>query len=120
MSVKHLYQSHQTTKKKPHTDLEETFIVKTSNLELMQSVLDRQQQATDLIASLQKLSEKLRSFLSLVEQSELPIMQSTTLLNKVETKTTAIESTLSSILTEIGNLNPQDLKEEKGHAFFFR
>lgn len=50
------------------------------------------------------------NLLQLVEQSELPIIKSTTILNRVETTTTAVQSNLSSILTEIENLSPQALK----------
>ena len=85
--------------------------MKNSNLELMQSAFERQNQINQLIVSLQLLSEKLINFEKLIEQSELPIMNSTTLLNGIEGTTRSIESNLSSILTEVGNLSPQVLQE---------
>lgn len=85
--------------------------MKNSNLELMQSAFERQNQINQLIVSLQLLSEKLINFEKLIEQSELPIMNSTTLLNGIESTTRSIESNLSSILTEVGNLSPQVLQE---------
>ena len=94
----------------PLTDLEGIFILKTSKLELTHSASERQQQVEQLLTSLDQLSGKLITLLQLVEQSELPIIKSTTLLHKVETTTTAIESHLSSIFTNIGNLSPQALK----------
>ena len=83
----------------------------TSNLELMQSASERLTQINQLIVSLQLLSEKLINFEKLIEQSELPIMNSTTLLNGIEGTTRSIESNLSSILTEVGNLSPEVLQE---------
>ena len=85
--------------------------MKNSNLELMQSAFERQNQINQLIVSLQLLSQTLINFEQLIEQSELPIMNSTTLLNGIEGTTRSIESNLSSILTEVGNLSPQVLKE---------
>ena len=85
--------------------------MKNSNLELMQSASERLTQINQLIVSLQLLSEKLINFEKLIEQSELPIMNSTTLLNGIESTTRSIESNLSSILTEVGNLSPQVLQE---------
>ena len=85
--------------------------MKNSNLELMQSAFERQNQINQLIVSLQLLSQTLINFEKLIEQSELPIMNSTTLLNGIEGTTRSIESNLSSILTEVGNLSPQVLKE---------
>jgi hypothetical protein len=77
----------------------------------MQSAFERQNQINQLIVSLQLLSQTLINFEKLIEQSELPIMNSTTLLNGIESTTRSIESNLSSILTEVGNLSPQVLKE---------
>lgn len=85
--------------------------MKNSNLELMQSAFERQNQINQLIVSLQLLSQTLINFEKLIEQSELPIMKSTTLLNGIESTTRSIESNLSSILTEVGNLSPQVLQE---------
>ena len=85
--------------------------MKNSNLELMQSAFERQNQINQLIVSLQLLSQTLINFEKLIEQSELPIMNSTTLLNGIEGTTRSIESNLSSILTEVGNLSPQVLQE---------
>ena len=85
--------------------------MKNSNLELMQSAFERQNQINQLIVSLQLLSQTLINFEQLIEQSELPIMNSTTLLNGIESTTRSIESNLSSILTEVGNLSPQVLQE---------
>ena len=84
--------------------------MKTLKLELTQSASERQQQVEQLLLSLDQLSGKLINLLQLVEQSELPIIKSTTILNRVETTTTAVQSNLSSILTEIENLSPQALK----------
>ena len=85
--------------------------MKNSNLELMQSAFERQNQINQLIVSLRLLSQTLINFEKLIEQSELPIMNSTTLLNGIESTTRSIESNLSSILTEVGNLSPQVLQE---------
>lgn len=85
--------------------------MKNSNLELMQSAFERQNQINQLIVSLQLLSQTLINFEKLIEQSELPIMNSTTLLNGIESTTRSIESNLSSILTEVGNLSPEVLQE---------
>ena len=85
--------------------------MKNSNLELMQSAFERQNQINQLIVSLQLLSQTLINFEKLIEQSELPIMNNTTLLNGIESTTRSIESNLSSILTEVGNLSPQVLQE---------
>ncbi|WP_180027463.1 hypothetical protein, partial [Acinetobacter sp. YH16056] len=50
------------------------------------------------------------NFEQLIEQSEKPIINNTTLLRKVQQTTTTIESHLSSILTELGFLSPQAIK----------
>ena len=46
-----------------------------------------------------------------IEQSEEPITQNSMLLQQVQRTTIALKSHLSSILTEIGNLSPQAIKE---------
>src|SRR5450756_1687223 len=84
--------------------------MKTSKLELMQSGLERRKEADQLNTSLQLLSKTLRDFLTLTEQSELPIMQSTMLLHNVHQTTEAVELHLRSILTEIENLSPQAIQ----------
>ena len=82
-----------------------------SKLDFIHSVSEQQQKAEQLQMSLQQLSETLINFEKLIEQSELPIMNSTTLLNGIEGTTRSIESNLSSILTEVGNLSPEVLQE---------
>jgi hypothetical protein len=79
----------------------------------MQSGLERRKEADQLNASLQ-LSKTLRDFLTLTEQSELPIMQSTMLLNRMEETIKAIESNLISISTEIENLSPNPENDNGG------
>lgn len=81
-----------------------------SKLDLIQSISEQQQKANHLQTSLQQLSQTLSNFEQLIVQSEKPIINSTTLLRKVQQTTTALESHLSSILTEIGNLSPQAIK----------
>lgn len=76
----------------------------------MQSGLERRKEADQLNTSLQLLSKTLRDFLTLTEQSELPIMQSTMLLHNVHQTTEAVELHLRSILTEIENLSPQAIQ----------
>ena len=71
--------------------------MKNSNLELMQSAFERQNQINQLIVSLQLLSQTLINFEKLIEQSELPIMNSTTLLNGIESTTRSIESNLITL-----------------------
>ena len=81
-----------------------------SKLDLIQSISEQQQKANHLQTSLQQLSQTLSNFEQLIVQSEKPIISSTTLLRKVQQTTTALESHLSSILTEIENLSPQAIK----------
>ena len=81
-----------------------------SKLALIQSISEQQQKADQLQTSLQQLSQTLSNFEQLIVQSEKPIISSTTLLRKVQQTTTALESHLSSILTEIENLSPQAIK----------
>ena len=81
-----------------------------SKLDLIQSISEQQQKANNLQTSLQQLSQTLSNFEQLIVQSEKPIISSTTLLRKVQQTTTALESHLSSILTEIENLSPQAIK----------
>ena len=81
-----------------------------SKLDLIQSISEQQQKADQLQTSLQQLSQTLSNFEQLIVQSEKPIISSTTLLRKVQQTTTALESHLSSILTEIENLSPQAIK----------
>ena len=81
-----------------------------SKLDFIQSVYEQQQKAEQLQMSLQQLSDRLINFEKLIEQSEQPIINGTTLLHKVQEKTTALELHLNSILTEIGNLSPQAIK----------
>ena len=84
--------------------------MKNSKLDLIQSISEQQQKANHLQTSLQQLSQTLSNFEQLIVQSEKPIISSTTLLRKVQQTTTALESHLSSILTEIENLSPQAIK----------
>ena len=81
-----------------------------SKLDFSQSVYEQQQKAEQLQMSLQQLSDRLINFEKLIEQSEQPIINGTTLLHKVQEKTTALELHLNSILTEIGSLSPQAIK----------
>ena len=81
-----------------------------SKLDFIHSVSEQQQKAEQLQMSLQQLSDRLINFEKLIEQSEQPIINGTTLLHKVQEKTTALELHLNSILTEIGNLSPQAIK----------
>ena len=81
-----------------------------SKLDFIQSVYEQQQKAEQLQMSLQQLSDRLINFEKLIEQSEQPIINGTTLLHKVQEKTTALELHLNSILTEIGSLSPQAIK----------
>ncbi len=104
---KGLYLSQNRQRKRNHAPTQRGFLSsKTSKLELMQSGLERRKEADQLNASLQLLSKTLRDFLTLTEQSELPIMQSTMLLGRMEETIKAIESNLISISTEIENLSP--------------
>ena len=84
--------------------------MKNSKLDLIQSISEQQQKADHLQTSLQQLSQTLSNFEQLIGQSEKPIINSTTLLRKVQQTTIALESHLSSILTEIENLSPQAIK----------
>ena len=84
--------------------------MKNSKLDLIQSISEQQQKADHLQTSLQQLSQTLSNFEQLIVQSEKPIINSTTLLHKVQQTTIALESHLSSILTEIENLSPQAIK----------
>ena len=84
--------------------------MKNSKLDLIQSISEQQQKADQLQTSLQQLSKTLINFEQLIGQSEKPIINSTTLLRKVQQTTIALESHLSSILTEIENLSPQAIK----------
>jgi hypothetical protein len=81
-----------------------------SKLDFIQSVSEQKQKADQLQTSLQQLSLTLINFEQLIGQSEKPIINSTTLLRKVQQTTIALESHLSSILTEIENLSPQAIK----------
>ena len=92
-------------------DLKAIFIINNSKLDFIQSVSEQKQKADQLQTSLHKLSETLKAFEMIIEQSEQPITQNSTLLQEVQQTTIAIKSLLSSILTEIGNLSPQALKE---------
>ena len=82
-----------------------------SKLALIQSISEQQQKADQLQTSLHRLSETLKAFEMTIGQSEQPITQSSMLLQQVQQTTMALKSHLSSILTEIGNLSPQALKE---------
>ena len=81
-----------------------------SKLNFIQSLTEQQQKADQLELSLQQLSLKLENFVKIIEQSEQPIISSTTLLHQVQQTTTALESHLNSILREIENLSPQAIK----------
>jgi chromosome segregation ATPase len=91
-------------------DLKVISTMSNSKLDLIQSISEQQQQADQLQASLQQLSQTLINFEQLIEQSEKPITSSTILLHEVQRTTIALESRISSILTEIGNLSPQAIK----------
>ena len=82
-----------------------------SKLDFIQSVSEQKQKADQLQTSLHRLSETLKAFEMTIEQSEQPITQNSMLLQQVQRTTIALKSHLSSILTEIGNLSPQALKE---------
>ncbi len=56
------------------------------------------------------LRQTLINFEKLIGKSEQPIIDSTTLLHRVQEKTTALELHLNSILEEIGNLSPQAIQ----------
>ncbi|SSW81837.1 Uncharacterised protein [Klebsiella pneumoniae] len=81
-----------------------------SKLNLIQSMSEQQQKASQLQTSLQQLSQTLINFEQLIEQSEKPIINSTTLLHNVQQTTTALELHLRSILSEIENLSPQSIR----------
>ena len=91
-------------------DFQAIFIMNNSKLDFIQSVSEQKQKADQLQTSLQQLSQTLINFEQLIGQSEKPIINSTTLLRKVQQTTIALESNLSSILTEIENLSPQAIK----------
>ena len=82
-----------------------------SKLDFIQSVSEQKQKADQLQTSLQQLSKTLIAFEMTIEQSEKPITQNSMLLHQVQQTTIAIKSHLRSILTEIGNLSPQAIKE---------
>ena len=82
-----------------------------SKLDFIQSVSEQKQKADQLQTSLHRLSETLKAFEMNIEQSEEPITQNSMLLQQVHRTTMALKSHLSSILTEIGNLSPQAIKE---------
>lgn len=81
-----------------------------SKLNFIQSLTEQQQKTEQLHTSLEQLSLKLENFVKIIEQSEQPIISSTTLLHQVQQTTTALESHLNSILREIENLSPQAIK----------
>ena len=82
-----------------------------SKLDFIQSVSEQKQKADQLQTSLHRLSETLKEFEMTIEQSEEPITRNSMLLQQVQRTTMALKSHLSSILTEIGNLSPQAIKE---------
>jgi predicted PurR-regulated permease PerM len=82
-----------------------------TKLDFIHSVSEQPQKADQLQTSLHRLSETLKTFEMIIEQSERPITNSTTLLNEVQKTVITLKSHLSSILTVIGNLSPQALKE---------
>lgn len=82
-----------------------------SKLNFIQSVSEQKQKADQLQTSLHRLSETLKAFEMTIEQSEKPITQNSMLLHQVQQTTISLKSHLSSILTEIGNLSPEALKE---------
>ena len=75
-----------------------------------QSISKQNESVETLQANLQQLSHTLINFEQLIEQSEKPIINSTTLLRKVQQTTIALESHLHLILSEIKNLSPQAIK----------
>lgn len=81
-----------------------------SKLDFIQSVSEQQQKAEKLQMSLQQLSQTLINFEKLIEQSEQPIIESTTLLHSVQGTTIALEMHLNSFLKEIENLSPQAIQ----------
>ena len=81
-----------------------------SKLNLIQSMSEQQQKASQLQTSLQQLSQTLINFEQHIAQSEKPITESTMLLHQVHQTTIALESHLHSILSEIENLSPQSIK----------
>ena len=81
-----------------------------SKLDFIHSVSEQQQKAEQLQMSLRQLSQTLINFEQLIGKSEQPIIDSTTLLHRVQEKTTALELHLNSILEEIGNLSPQAIQ----------
>jgi predicted PurR-regulated permease PerM len=92
-------------------DFQAIFIMNNSKLDFIQSVSEQKQKADQLQTSLHRLSETLKAFEMTIEQSEEPITQNSMLLQQVQRTTIALKSHLSSILTEIGNLSPQAIKE---------
>ena len=84
--------------------------MKNSKLDLIQSISEQQQRTEQLQTSLQQLSQTLINFEQLIEQSEKPIINSTTLLHNVQQTTTALELHLRSILIAIKNLSPQAIQ----------
>ena len=74
-----------------HTDSEVIFIMNNSKLDFIQSVSEQQQKAEKLQMSLQQLSQTLINFEKLIEQSEQPIIESTTLLHSVQGTTIALK-----------------------------
>ena len=92
-------------------DFQAIFIMNNSKLDFIQSVSEQKQKADQLQTSLHRLSETLKAFEMTIEQSEEPITQNSMLLQQVHRTTMALKSHLSSILTEIGNLSPQAIKE---------
>ena len=92
-------------------DFQAIFIMNNSKLDFIQSVSEQKQKADQLQTSLHRLSETLKEFEMTIEQSEEPITRNSMLLQQVQRTTMALKSHLSSILTEIGNLSPQAIKE---------
>jgi len=88
----------------------QTIQMNNSKLDFIQSVSEQQQKAEKLQESLQLLSQTLINFEKLIEQSEQPIIESTTLLHSVKRTTIALETHLNSLLKEIGNLSPQAIQ----------
>lgn len=84
--------------------------MKNSKLDLIQSISEQQQRTEQLQTSLQQLSQTLINFEQLIEQSEKPIINSTTLLHNVQQTSIALESHLNSILSEIENLSPHAIR----------
>lgn len=81
-----------------------------SKLDFIYSVSEQQQKAEKLQVTLQQLSQTLINFEKLIEQSEQPIIESTTLLHSVQGTTIALEAHLNSLLKEIGSLSPQAIQ----------